>query len=108
MQRLAGLFALCFLVLVIPAGAVELGNKAEGHDYAQKFCTECHAIEKDEAMLFSEVPSFQEVANSEGMSPRALSVWLRTSHPNMPDFIIPPDDIDNLVAYIMSLRTPKE
>ncbi|CAN1721235.1 Subtilisin-like protease SBT4.7 [Hyphomicrobium sp. 1Nfss2.1] len=108
MQRVVGLLALCLSVLVIPAGAVELGNKEEGHAYAQKFCTECHAIEKDESMLFSEVPSFQEVADSEGMSPRALSVWLRTSHPNMPDFIIPPDDIDNLVAYIMSLRTPKE
>jgi len=85
----------------------ELGDKEKGHVYAQKFCTDCHAVEKDENLLFGDIPTFQDVANSEGMSPRALAVWLRTSHPNMPDFIIPPDDMDNVIAYIMSLRTPK-
>jgi mono/diheme cytochrome c family protein len=87
---------------------VELGDKDKGHAYTAKFCTTCHAIEKDEKGLFGDVPSFQEVADSEGMSPRALGVWLRSSHPNMPDFIIPADDIDDIVAYIMSLRTPKQ
>jgi hypothetical protein len=41
------------------------------------------------------------------MTPRALVVWMSTSHPNMPDLIIPPDDMDNVIAYIMSLRTKK-
>jgi hypothetical protein len=41
------------------------------------------------------------------MTPRALVVWLTTSHPNMPDIILAPDDMDNVVAYIMSLRTKK-
>lgn len=86
---------------------LELGDKDKGHAYAKKFCTDCHAIEKDENLLLGDVPTFHEVANSDGMSPRALVVWLRTSHPNMPDFIIPPEDIDDIVAYIMSLRTPK-
>jgi hypothetical protein len=41
------------------------------------------------------------------MTARALAVWLQTSHPTMPDFIIPPGDMDNVIAYIMSLRTPR-
>lgn len=90
------------------ADTFELGDKDKGHAYAQKFCTNCHAVEKDENVILGDVPSFQDVADAEGMSPRALAVWLRTSHPNMPDFIIPPDDIDNVIAYIMSLRTPKQ
>jgi hypothetical protein len=53
------------------------------------------------------VPSFQEIADTQGMSPRALRVWLQTSHPKMPDLIIPADDMDNVIAYIMSLRTPR-
>lgn len=127
MRRLLGCVALLVPVLALaalaaePGGAekgkagpsggdstFELGDKDKGHAYAQKFCTDCHAIEKDENLLLGDIPTFQEVANSEGMSPRALSVWLRTSHPNMPDFIIAPEDIDNIVAYIMSLRTPKK
>jgi mono/diheme cytochrome c family protein len=123
MRRLLGTLLLLAPVLAVAAGAAEsgtpdpqksaaqdtteLGDKDKGHAYAQKFCTTCHAIEKDEQLLVGDVPSFQDVADSEGMSPRALGVWLRSSHPNMPDFIIPPDDIDNIVAYIMSLRTPK-
>ena len=90
-----------------PAVAVELGNAAAGLEYAQKVCADCHAVEPDTAMLFSQVPSFQEVADTTGMTPRALVVWLTTSHPNMPDIILAPDDMDNVVAYIMSLRTKK-
>lgn len=99
--------ALALLLSGEPAVAVELGNAAAGLEYAQKVCSDCHAVERDTAALFSQVPSFQEVADTEGMTPRALVVWLTTSHPNMPDIIIAPDDMDNVVAYIMSLRTKK-
>jgi mono/diheme cytochrome c family protein len=101
------LMATTLLAPGVPAAAVELGNVAAGLEYAQKVCSDCHAVEKDTAMLFSQVPSFQEVADTQGMTPRALIVWLTTSHPKMPDLIIPPDDMDNVVAYIMSLRTKK-
>jgi mono/diheme cytochrome c family protein len=108
MPRCLQYLALALALLPSAAAAVELGNKEAGHAYAQKFCADCHAVDKDTTLLFTDIPSFQEVADSEGMSPRALAVWLQTSHPNMPDFIIPPDDMDNVIAYIMSLRTPKE
>ena len=64
-------------------------------------------MDNDTVMLFSQVPSFQEVADTIGMTSRALVVWFTTSHPNMPDIIVAPDDMDNVVAYIMSLRTKK-
>jgi len=34
----------------------------------------------------------------------ALNVWLHTSHPTMPNFIIDPDRIDDLIAYIATLK----
>jgi hypothetical protein len=89
------------------AYAVELGSKDAGHDYAQRICFACHDIEKGDIGLFNAVPSFQKIADTQGMSPLALRVWLQTSHPNMPDLIITPDDMDNVIAYIMSLKTPK-
>lgn len=97
----------CALLLATNAAAVELGSTSAGRDYAQRVCAACHEIEKGTAALFTDVPSFQEIADTQGMSPRALRVWLQTSHPNMPDLIIPPDDMDNVIAYIMSLPTPK-
>jgi hypothetical protein len=38
------------------------------------------------------------------MSITALTVWSRTSHPTMPNLVIGPEDMDDLIAYILSLR----
>jgi mono/diheme cytochrome c family protein len=108
MPRYLQYLAVALALLPSAAAAVELGNKERGLAYAQQVCADCHAVEKDTSYLFTDIPSFQEIADTQGMSPRALAVWLQTSHPNMPDLIIPPDDMDNVIAYIMSLRTPKE
>jgi hypothetical protein len=53
----------------------------------------------------SQSPSFQIVADSPGITERALAVWLRNPHPNMPDFILPQADMENVIAYIMSLKS---
>ena len=44
------------------------------------------------------------IANTKGMTGRALTVWLQTSHPNMPNLIVAAEDRDDLIAYILSLR----
>lgn len=106
MQRRLGAWA-CIFLLATSAAAQELGSTSAGKDYAQRICAACHDIEKGDVALFTDVPSFQEIADTQGMSPRALRVWLQTSHPKMPDLIIPADDMDNVIAYIMSLRTPR-
>jgi hypothetical protein len=51
-----------------------------------------------------QAPPFKQIANTRGMSITALTVWSRTSHPTMPNFVISPNDMDNLIVYIMSLR----
>jgi hypothetical protein len=37
------------------------------------------------------------------MSELAIKVFLRTSHPTMPNFILSPEEIDSVTAYILSL-----
>ncbi len=86
-------------------GAAELGDPQQGLAYAKKNCAECHAVQiGKEVSPDPKAPSFEAVANSPGMTSRALVVWLQTSHPTMPNLMIPPDERGNLVAYIMSLR----
>ena len=42
------------------------------------------------------------------MTERALLVWLQSSdHPTMPNLMIAPGDLDDVVDYIVSLRTRK-
>jgi len=95
-------------VLPGAAGAVELGDAKAGHAYATAVCAECHEVEAGQSFSPNpDAPSFQEVADTPGMTAQALAVWLQTSHPTMPNFIIKPDDIDDLTAYITSLHKPR-
>jgi cytochrome c len=45
------------------------------------------------------------IANRHGTTVLSLKVFLRTSHQNMPDLIITPDQADALANYILSLKT---
>lgn len=95
-------------LLVTPwaAQAQEVGNIEAGHAYAKKVCAECHAVERGEKdSPYLDLPSFQTVADSPGITERALAVWLQNPHPNMPNFILPQADMDNVIVYIMSLKS---
>ncbi len=95
-------------LLAMPAIALaeDVGDPQAGHKYAQKVCAECHAVEQGEKLSpYLDLPSFQAVADSPGITERALAVWLTNPHPNMPDFIIPQADMGNVIAYIMSLHS---
>jgi len=76
-----------------------------GKAYAEKICADCHAILPDEEVspLLAATP-FQEVADTRGMTELALTVWLQSSHPTMPNIILEQDDMRNVVAYIRSLK----
>jgi mono/diheme cytochrome c family protein len=104
-KRVAAPFAFAGLLAILStAEAQEAGNAEAGHAYAKKVCAECHAVERGETEILNP-PSFQNVADSSGITERALAVWLRNPHPNMPDFILPQADMENVIAYIMSLKS---
>ena len=100
------------LVVLLLAGfgaearADQLGNAADGLAYARAHCAECHGVEatRDDFSPNVDAPDFSVVANTPGMTERAIAVWLQTSHPTMPNLMIPDEARDNLVAYIMSLK----
>jgi len=92
------------LAMPCAAQAQGTGNVEAGHAYAKQVCAECHAIERGEVDIL-DPPSFQNVANSPGITERALAFWLQNPHPNMPNFVIPQDEMKNVIAYIMSLKT---
>jgi mono/diheme cytochrome c family protein len=81
------------------------GSPARGRAYAQLACADCHAVAPDDTQSPNPAaPPFQSVANWPGMTPTALSAWLHTPHPTMPDLIIEPNRIDDLSAYLYTLK----
>jgi mono/diheme cytochrome c family protein len=78
---------------------------AAGAAYAEKVCAACHAVLANEQYSpLAEAPTFQSVADTPGMTELALTVWLQSSHPTMPNIILTQDELRNVVAYIGSLK----
>ena len=92
--------------IVTPARqGINIGDVHRGLAYAQKFCAECHDVLRSDAASPSRLaPPFEKIANTPGMSVTALTVWSRTSHPTMPNFVIEPNNMDDLIAYILTLK----
>jgi hypothetical protein len=84
-----------------------IGDSVEGFFVAAELCSYCHAIlpEEPESPL-PQATRFHIIADTPGMTERALIVWLTTSHPfrTMPHLILEPEELRNVVAYIISLR----
>jgi mono/diheme cytochrome c family protein len=90
------------------------GDLNAGRDLAARFCTECHVVAADQSIPPVRKPpamSFADIANRRGDSPKALHDFLLSTHrnfdgpPNMPRMWLTHQEADDVVAYIMSLRT---
>lgn len=98
---------------VIAAALLGLSSEALAQDadieagaaYAKQVCAACHAVLPNEQVSpLPQARTFQSVADTPGMTELALSVWLQSSHPTMPNIVLEPDDMRNVVAYIRSLE----
>lgn len=104
---------LCALILplVIAAGdASAAGDRVDvsrGQALAQAWCSHCHAVKRGElAGPFADIPSFTAVANLPSTTGSSLHAFLTTPHGDMPDIKLTPAQLDELIAYILSLRQP--
>lgn len=87
----------------------DIGDADKGLAYARKVCASCHNVLRREGPSpNSRAPAFTKIARTPGMSVTALTVWSRTTHPTMPNLVIEPSDMDDLIAYILSLRDRRQ
>jgi len=86
------------------AQAQEPGSVQDGLRLARTQCSECHRVDRTGRSPKPDAPSFEEIADTPGMTRTALLAALRTSHATMPNIIIKDSDVDDLVAYILSLK----
>lgn len=95
---------LCVLIAPIAASAapatLEAGRKA-----LDTRCHRCHAIGLDDTSTHPEAPPFREVVHRytpENIA-ESLAEGIVSGHPDMPEFIMDPDEIDAVVVYLNSL-----
>lgn len=107
MKHITLFAAAIILALSAPARAQDADEEA-GLAYAKEVCAKCHAVLVNEELSpLPEAPAFQTVADTPGMTALALSVWLQSSHPTMPNIVLEQDDMRNVIAYITSMKKPR-
>ena len=98
-------FAVACVAATAPCQAQEFGNAQRGKAYAEQLCSDCHRIGKESVPSADpKAPPFTSVAKTKGMTAMALGVWLQTSHPTMPNIRLKPETMDDIIAYVLSLR----
>jgi len=85
--------------------AEEPGDVDAGHMIARTWCSSCHLVERATQGTSSGAPSFAAVADMKSTTRMSLTVFLQTPHFPMPNFQLGNDQIANVIAYILSLRT---
>ncbi len=99
------LFAIVLALVSTSAAAQEQGIPEQGRAYADKVCAECHLVTPEVGLSpMPGVKSFKEIANRPGMSAMALGAWMQSEHESMPHIVPAPDELNDVIAYIVSLK----
>ena len=109
-----GLF-LAAATFAAPTFAVQVpghdGNATEGRAFAIESCTSCHVVtagqRPPEIPPHPSAPDFKAIADAKTTSAIGLHAFLVTTHQTMPNIILSDDEREDVIAYILSLRTQK-
>lgn len=82
-------------------------DAARGRALAEQGCSQCHGVRPAEASANPKAPAFAAIATEPSATEYSLRTFLRVTHKTMPNFVIEPDDIDDIVDYIISLKPQK-
>jgi mono/diheme cytochrome c family protein len=80
------------------------GDVAAGEKVARSSCGECHELGKH-PIKFGFAPAFAKIANTKGMTQTSIEVFLSTPHEVMANYVLSPNQIRDVAAYIMELRS---
>ena len=112
-RRRTKLVAMAWLGIIILAagfysrlGAQEIGDAATGHYLAETWCSACHVVSQTPRHGASNgAATFAAIARMTSTTPLSLRAFLQTPHSQMPDLHLSRSEIDDLTAYILSLRS---
>lgn len=93
-ERMLEVLTAAFVLIAAPALA---GDPVEGRAIAQRWCSSCHGA-SDAA------PPLETAVNRGDRTTATLHAWLTDPHPPMPNLALSRAEIDNLVAYLETLR----
>jgi mono/diheme cytochrome c family protein len=99
--------ALLVVILAAPAAWAQGDTTVTtaGRDLSIAWCAECHLVAREQPNVPSDaVPSFFAVADRASTTEMSLRAFLMTPHGEMPNVMLSREEIDEIVAYILSLK----
>ncbi|MBI3513376.1 MAG: c-type cytochrome [Proteobacteria bacterium] len=105
MTRSAAPLLVALVIPLLTSAAGAAGDPGAGAEVARTWCASCHLV--DEAATGPTTqgpPTFRSVARRQTKTPDELRGFLTAPHAPMPSLGLSRVQIDNLIAYIESLR----
>jgi mono/diheme cytochrome c family protein len=85
--------------------AQDIGDAAAGRQLTETWCSTCHVAGPGQHSGTSNgAPTFTAIAGMKSTTAVALQAFLQTPHDRMPDLHLSRGEIDDVAAYILSLR----
>jgi mono/diheme cytochrome c family protein len=95
--------AISIAALALPI-SVSAQDSAAGRRIAEAECAGCHSVGKEGRSPLPAAPAFREFGRRWSIDEGALGERVSMAHGDMPEFIFEPDEIADLVAYLLSIQ----
>jgi len=103
--HLVSSIAVVALLIAVRAGQAQQIDPKQGLIVAKQICAQCHVVESEQPSIpAAGAPRFKDIANTPGMTETAFKAFFQTSHHTMPNVILTGDQMNEIIAYIMSLK----
>ncbi|TIS53082.1 cytochrome c [Mesorhizobium sp.] len=101
----ATIFAVALGLSTVLASADPISH---GKALVELNCARCHAIGKTDRSSHPDAPAFRILSQRYPLTDleEALAEGISTGHPDMPEWVASPDQIEAIIAYIGSLQQP--
>lgn len=104
-MRKALTFVAPLLAAAVAALNASAGDVAAGFKHAKEVCAKCHVVASGIGGGGTDgAPPFETIPNELKRTEAQIKTFLMRPHGRMPDFVMTRREIDDLAAYIMSLR----
>lgn len=90
-----------------PVRAQSATNLDEGRQLVETNCGECHGVGETDASPHRSAPPFRLLSNHfpmDALEEAFADGRIYSGHPDMPEFIATPEQLDAIIAYIASLQ----
>jgi mono/diheme cytochrome c family protein len=80
------------------------GDAEYGRGLAVRWCGSCHVVTTDQQRSMLGAPPFTKIAQTASVSGDSLAHLLESPHPKMAELALSPSALDDIAAYIVSLK----